>query len=122
MDVPDDALWKALEMKTRSPEKFTDVCELNGTDENGFLSNSMKINVMNTIVTEKIWINRVAGEFVFQPFIQTGQRDLVSAFASRHWLFLHDEPNLHLYFHQQGDTDGMRSPWNVLMCRRVLRR
>ena len=86
-----------------------------GTDENGFLSNSMMSNAMSTIVLEKIWISRVAGYFVFQPFIQTGQRDLVSAFASRHWLSLHDEPNLHLCFCQKGDTDGMRSPWNVLM-------
>ena len=52
---------------------------------------------------------------MFQPFIQTGQRDLVSAFAFRHWLSLHDEPNLHLYFYQQDVTDGMRSPENLLV-------
>ena len=73
-----------MEMKTRSPEKFTDVSEVMILTRMVFLSNSMMIN-------------RRAGENldqsrgrlrVFQPFIQTGQRDLVSA---RHWLSLHDE-------------------------------
>ena len=60
MNMHDGALWKALEMKTRSPEKFTDVSEVDGTDENDFLSNSMMTIVMNTLVLERIWINRVA--------------------------------------------------------------
>ena len=38
-----------------------------GTDEDGFLSNCMIINAKNTLVKEGIWINRVAGQFVFQP-------------------------------------------------------
>ena len=29
----------------------------------------------NTLVKEGIWTNRVASQFVFQPFIQTGQRN-----------------------------------------------
>ena len=32
-----------------------------GTDERGFLSNSMMINASNIVAPEKIWINPVAG-------------------------------------------------------------
>ena len=44
-------------MKVRSPEKFLDVCDGKMTDVDG--------------LKERIWINRVASGFVFQPFIQT---------------------------------------------------
>ena len=90
VNVHHDALWKALEMKTRSPEKFTDVSEVVVLTRMVFLSNSMMINATNTVVLERIWINRVAGNLCFSLLIHTGQRDLVSAFTSRHWLSLHD--------------------------------
>ena len=81
-----------------------DVGDVKVTDEDGFLSNSIGEN-----------LDQSRGRsVVFQPFIQTGQRDLVSAFASRHWLSMHDELNLHLYFCQQDVTDGMRSSENLL--------
>ena len=71
VNMHDGALWKALEMKTRSPEKFTDVSEVMVPTENGFLSNSMMTIAMNTLVLKRIWIN--------------GQLICVPAFASRHW-------------------------------------
>ena len=43
-------------MKARSPEKFLDVCDV--TDEDGFLSDSMMIKAKNTLMKERIWINR----------------------------------------------------------------
>ena len=36
------------------------------SDEDGCLSHSMAIKAINTIMTERIWINRVASEIVFQ--------------------------------------------------------
>ena len=75
------------------------------TGEYGFLSSSIREN-----------LDQARGRsVVFQLLIQTGQRDLVSAFASRHWLSMHDEHNLHLYYFQQDVTDGMRSPENLLV-------
>ena len=58
-------------MNARSSETFTDICDKKVTDMDGFLSNSMMIKAKNTLVQERIWINRVARESVFQPFIQT---------------------------------------------------
>ena len=52
--------------KARSPEKFMDVSDVNVSDEDGYLSRSMTINANNKIVKERIWINRVASEIVFQ--------------------------------------------------------
>ena len=46
-------------MKARSPEKFMDVSDVKVTDEDGFLSRSMMIKSKNTIMKERIWINRV---------------------------------------------------------------
>ena len=39
------------------------------TDEDGLLSRSMMIKASNTIMKERIWINRVASKIVFQPGI-----------------------------------------------------
>ena len=36
-----------------------------GTDDDGFLSNCMMFSTKNTIMKERIWINRVASEIVF---------------------------------------------------------
>ena len=41
------------------------------TDEDGLLSRSMMIKANNTIMKERIWINRVASKIVFQSGIQT---------------------------------------------------
>ena len=84
-----------------------------GTDENGFLSNSMMINATNTVVLERIWNNRVAGNFVFLPLFHTGQRDLRPDTGTLFTIF---------QFYQQYDTDGMRSPSNLRVVSRVLLR
>ena len=52
-------------MKARSLVKFMDVCAVKVTDEDGFLAGSMMINAKNTIMKERIWIDRVASEIVF---------------------------------------------------------
>ena len=39
-----------------------------GTDENGFLSNSMMINATNTVVKERIWISREASDLCFSLY------------------------------------------------------
>ena len=46
-----------------------DVCDVKVTDEDGFL-----VKAKNTIMKERIWINRVTSEIVFQPLIQTPAR------------------------------------------------
>ena len=48
-----------------------DVCDVKRTDEDGFLSRSTKVKAKNTIMEERIWINRVASEIVLQHPIHT---------------------------------------------------
>ena len=47
-------------MKARSPEKFVDVCDKKVTDDDGSLSNCMMMKAKNTLMKERIWINRWA--------------------------------------------------------------
>ena len=61
-------------MKAPSPEKFMDVNDVKVTDEDGFLSRSMMIKAKNTIMKERIWINRAA------------QRDVTLVKRSGEWL------------------------------------
>ena len=56
-------------MSDRVPEESGN--DIKVTDEDGSLSRSMMIKAKNTIMKERIWINRVASEIVFQPGIQT---------------------------------------------------
>ena len=60
---------------------------------------------------EKLWTNRVASEIVFQFLhLDTGaplHEERVTA--------VREKPNLHLEFYLQGVTDGMRSPWKLLV-------
>ena len=52
-------------MKARSPENFIDMCDEKVTDEDGFLSNSMMIKAKNTLMKERIWINRGLASLCF---------------------------------------------------------
>jgi len=54
-------------MKAHS-EKSMNVSDVKVTDEGGF---AVPIKANNTIMKERIWINRVASKIVFQPGIQT---------------------------------------------------
>ena len=54
LSIPINSLWKALEMKARSPEKFVDVSDVKVIDEDGFLFCSMMIKAKN-IIMERIW-------------------------------------------------------------------
>ena len=47
-------------------DKFMYVSGEAVSDKNGCLSRSMTIKATNTIMTERIWISRVASEIVFQ--------------------------------------------------------
>ena len=57
LSIPSNSLWEALEMKARSQEKIhgRERCE-----GDGCLSSSKMIKAKNTIMKERIWINRVA--------------------------------------------------------------
>ena len=48
-----------------------DVYDVKMTDEDGSVPPTQKQNKKKTIMEERIWINRVVGEIVFQLFIQT---------------------------------------------------
>ena len=65
----------------------------------------------STLVKERLWTNRVASEIVFLFLhLDTGaplHEERVTA--------VREEPNLHLEFYLQGVTDGMRSPWKLLV-------
>ena len=63
-----DPVFGILSMSDRNPEESG--IDESVTDED-FLSCSMMIKAKNTITKERIWINRVASEIVFQPGIQT---------------------------------------------------
>ena len=47
-------------------DEFMDVSVEEVSDKNGCLSRSMTIKAINTIMTERIWVSRVASEIVFQ--------------------------------------------------------
>ena len=48
-------------------DEFMDVSDEEVSDKNGCLSSSTTIKAINTIMTKRIWISRVASEIVFQP-------------------------------------------------------
>ena len=48
-------------------DKFMNASDEEVSDEDGRLSRSMTIKTINTIMTERIWINCAASEIVFQP-------------------------------------------------------
>ena len=76
------------------------------TDEDGLLSRSMMIKANNTIMKERIWINRVASKVVFQPGIQTmALRHTVSVCV----ITVREKPELHLQPCQRDVTDMNRS-------------
>ena len=50
----------------RSPEKLTDVRDVKMSEEDDFQFHTMTIKPNNTIVKERIWVNRVASEIVCQ--------------------------------------------------------
>ena len=73
--------------------KSMNVSDEKVTDEDGLLSRSMMIKANNTIMKERIWINRVASKIVFQPGIQTmALRYTMSVCA----ITVREEPNLHV--------------------------
>ena len=82
------------------------VCDMKVTDENCTLSSSMTTQAMNTFVKERLWTNRVASEIVFQSL----HPDTGAPSHGERVTAVREKPNLHLEFHLQGVTDGMRSP------------
>ena len=99
-----------LEVKARSPVKFVDACDEKATYADGSLSRSMMIKAKNTLLNERIWINRVASELVFQDFVQT----LALQCTMSVWVQI--ERNPICISPQLADvTDGMRSPGNFLL-------
>ena len=54
-------------MSARSPVKFMNMCDVKMTDGDVLLASNMMIKAKNTPMKERIWINRVASEAVFQP-------------------------------------------------------
>ena len=76
-----------------------DACDVNVTDEDGFLS---MIKAKNTLMKERIWINPLASETFFQPL----HPDTGALLHSR-------SPILHLDFYLRDLTGGIRSSWNL---------
>ena len=79
MNVHVDAAWKALEMKTRSPGKFTDVSD---------------VMVLMRILSRVNWDQRCGQRYVCQPFTQILAPPLNDERVFTDRL----EPNLHLEF------------------------
>ena len=83
-------------MKVRSSGKFMDVIDMKVSDEDAVLSRKMTIKTTNTILNERIPINRNTG----------------APFHPERIIAVREEPKLHLEFSQRGATDGMRTLWN----------
>ena len=79
-----------------------------GGHEDG-LSRSMTISPNSTLMKERIWINRVASEIVFQPL----HPDIGAPLHPERVIAVREEPNLHLEVCRRGVTDRMRSPWKL---------
>ena len=62
-----------------------------------------------SVMMERIWINRVASEIVFQPF----HTDAGAPLDEERVVALWGEPSLHFEFLQRGVADGMRSSWKI---------
>ena len=75
------------------------------TDEDGLLSRSMMIKANNTIMKERIWINRVASKIVFQFGIQTMALRYTMSVCG----YSLRETQLHLEPFQRDVTDMKRS-------------
>ena len=78
------------------------------------MSNSMMIKGKNTIMKERIWINCVVSEIVFQPLHSDTD---TSKLHDERIIAVREEPNLHIVFYQKDVRDEMRTPWQ-LPCRR----
>ena len=68
------------------------------------------IKAKNTLMKERIWINRVASGFVFQSL----HPDTDAPLHDECVIAVREELNLHLSF-QLDVTDGMRPPLNLLL-------
>merc|ERR1712176_1748409 len=104
-----DALWEALEVQAREPEKFMEVTDVKVSDEEGFLLRTMTISANKTKVQENVMINREANEIVYQPIdLETGLPQIKERVIA-----IKNDPHLHLEYYQRDLSDGMRSPWAV---------
>merc|ERR1719240_2593971 len=103
-----DAVFEALQFKARNPDKFMDVTDVKVLDEAGYLSRTMTIKATGKTVSERIILNPLVGEVIFQPVNpETGRLE-----HEERVIAVHDEPN-HLEFYQRDAVDGMRTPWAV---------
>merc|ERR1712157_176854 len=104
-----DALWEALEVQAREPEKFMEVTDVKVSDEEGFLLRTMTISANKTTLQEHVTINREANEIVYQPIdLETGLPQIEERVIA-----IKNDPHLHLEYYQRDLSDGMRSPWAV---------
>ena len=91
-------------MKAQSPEKLTNVSDMQVLDEEGFLSRSRMIKAKNIIMTERIWINAVPSEITLQPLDPDTDAQL-----HKRVITVREEPNLHVESHQRDVTNVQRS-------------
>merc|ERR1712174_84675 len=103
------ALWEALEVQAREPEKFMEVTDVKVSDEEGFLLRTMTISANKTTLQEHVTINREANEIVYQPIdLETGLPQIEERVIA-----IKNDPHLHLEYYRRDLSDGMRSPWAV---------
>jgi len=107
IEVSIDAIWEALTVQAREPEKFMEVTDVKICDEEGYLLRTMTITANNTTVQEHVLINREANEMVFQPInLETGVPQIEERVIA-----IKTDPHLHIEYYQRDLSDGMRSPW-----------
>ena len=77
-----------------------DVSDEEVSDKNGCLSRSMTIKAINTIMTKRIWISRVASEIVFQLV----HSDTGAPLHGERVITVRKKPNVHSELYQRNVT------------------
>ena len=80
------------------------------SDKDGCLSRSMTIKAIDTIMTERIWINCAASEIVFQPMYP----DTSDPLHDESVIAVREETNLHLLLPRDVTDDSQHLTLNVL--------
>ena len=77
------------------------------SDENGSLVRSLTLTSNNTMVTERILIDRVVTETVSQPL----HRDTGVPMDEEYVVSVQEDPNFHLEYYSRFTIDRLQSPW-----------
>ena len=88
-------------------QKSSVVTSMKVSDENGSLVRSLTLTSNNTMVTERIQIDRVVTETVSQPL----HRDTGVPMDEECVISVQEDPNFHLEYYSRFTTNRLQLPW-----------